>query len=141
MVIVTSAASGETDCIKYIRQNLSLLGIDGIVDFGKAMNARNWQNVSEKIKKEITNELKVKTGAFYKAIESKKNNKPTFSQSIKFEFSKAMVQTKDWHEDDRIFWKEHGWLNKSTDYYIQDSPANYLGKLTGKLMARLLLND
>ncbi len=107
--IATAAGAGMKSAIKDMADSLLFWGVARIYKYGKAVAATNWQEVSEKKKKNIDKAL------FSVAKKIRKNfgkEKPGIKTKCIFNVIRLM-QKKGWNKADRNYWQKRGWLDKN----------------------------
>lgn len=108
VVISTAAGTGAKSAIKDISNTLFYWGVPYIKTYGIAVQAMNWDQVSEKKKIKIQSDI-VKLS---KAIESEKIH-IGINTKIMFNFMRIM-QINNWGSSkvEKDYWEANGWLEK-----------------------------
>jgi len=109
VVVSTAAGAGAGSAVKDVATALGYWGISDITKYGIAVQAMNWDMVSEKIKTRIGTD----TDRIAKKLS--RTTKPTVSMKTKALFGlMRMMQVKNMGsgEAERIYWERNGWLGK-----------------------------
>ena len=108
VVISTAAGTGMKTAIKDISNTLFYWGVPYIREYGLAVQAMSWEQVSDKKKAKIKADI-VKLANRLKKAKVKVGFKTRFMFSIM-----RMMQLKDMgsSETEKEYWKEKGWLDK-----------------------------
>lgn len=107
VVVSTSAGAGAKSAIKDVCDALLYLGVPSVIKYGIAVQAMNWQGVSEKKKEKIHGD----TTKIAKRLTSAK--KPAVGIKTRFLFNMmAMIQKKGWGSSsvEKEYWEKNGWL-------------------------------
>ena len=108
VIVSTSAGAGAKSATKDVEDCLFYMGVPKIIKYGIAVQAMNWDGVSEKIKAKIDK----KTTAIAKKINSTK--KPYVGVKTRIMFNMmGMMQKNGWNSSkvETEYWKENGWLD------------------------------
>lgn len=108
-VISTAAGNGMKSAIKDISNSLFYWGVPYIKEYGIAVQAMNWEQVSDKKKKRIKQDIEKL------AAKISNNNYPHVGLKTKFMFYiMRMMQNKDLGSspEEKEYWKTNGWLDK-----------------------------
>lgn len=106
--ISTAAGAGMKSANKDMADSLFFWGVAKIYKYGKAVSAINWQDVSEKNKKNIDKAL----SSIAKKITKKYGKeKPGIKTKLMFNIIR-LLQKKGWNKTDMDYWQERGWLDK-----------------------------
>jgi multimeric flavodoxin WrbA len=109
VVISTAAGSGTKTAVKDIADFLNFWGISSIKKYGLAVQAANWEQVSDKKKAKIDTDMT-------KMARSIQKSKAHVGLKTKGLFSiMRLMQVKNAGsgEADRSYWEKHGWLGKA----------------------------
>ncbi|MDP4145144.1 MAG: flavodoxin family protein [Bacillota bacterium] len=131
LVITTTAGAGIGNCSKYISQNLSYWGINKVYKCGQAVMATNWDEISPKNKEKFIGKLRRASAVFYDDIISGKVHSPSFMNTIMFNAGKALMNSYEDDSMDKQYWKDLGWLNNKSRYFISISRPNILKRAVG----------
>ena len=108
-VIVSAAAgTGTGSAMKDVQDALFYMGVPKIVKYGLAVQAMNWEGVSDKKKAKI----EADAGRIAKRLSSPKP--PSVGIKTRFMFRvMGMLQKKGWNSSpvETAYWKEKGWLD------------------------------
>lgn len=107
VIISTAAGTGTRSAIKDIKNTLFYWGVPYIKEYGMAVQAMNWEQVSPEKKKKISNNMV----DLSKTVE---NAKIRVGIKTKFMFSMMRImQLKDWGSgtEEKEYWKKNGWLD------------------------------
>lgn len=108
VIVSTAAGKGTGSAIKDVNDCLFYMGIPEIHKYGIAVQAMNWDGVSDK-KRQVIDK---KTSAI--ANKLSKANKPAVGIKTKFMFMMmGMMQEKGWNSSpvETKYWKDNGWLD------------------------------
>ncbi|MDE6626047.1 MAG: NAD(P)H-dependent oxidoreductase [Lachnospiraceae bacterium] len=108
VVISTAAGTGTKSAIKDITNTLFYWGVPYIKEYGVAVQAMSWKQVSPKKKAKINKDIA-------KLASTIENAKIHVGIKTRFMFSiMRMMQIKDWGsgELEKEYWKKNGWLDK-----------------------------
>lgn len=107
--ISTAAGAGMKSTNKDMADSLFFWGVGKIYKYGKGVAATNWNQISEKKKKDIDKRIT----AIAKKI-NKRNGKvkPGFKTKAFFNLMR-MLQKKGWNQADIDYWNERGWNKKN----------------------------
>lgn len=108
VVISTAAGTGANSAIKDITNTLFYWGIPYIKEYGMAVQAMNWEQVSDKNKEKINTDIVKLAQRIQKA-------KIHVGIKTRFMFGMMrMMQMKGWGsgEAEKEYWKKNGWLDK-----------------------------
>ena len=108
VVISTAAGTGTKSAIKDITNTLFYWGVPYIREYGIAVQAMNWEQVSEQKKAKINIDIEKL---------SRKIQKEKIYVGIKTRFTfrmMRMMQMNDWgaSKTEKEYWKQNGWLDK-----------------------------
>lgn len=109
VVITTAAGRGMHSAIKPVKNALFYWGIPKVYTFGKAVQAMNWDQVSEKKKQEITASIsrmaaRIQNGAPVKA---------GLKTKLVFELMRQMHKSgQGSSKEETEYWNRQGWLEK-----------------------------
>lgn len=108
VVISTAAGTGMKSAIKDISNTLFYWGVPYVREYGVAVQAMSWEQVSEKKKAKIETDI-VKLANKIKKANIRVGIKTRFMFGIM-----RMMQIKGWgsSEKEKEYWKEQGWLGK-----------------------------
>lgn len=107
VIVSTAAGAGTKRAIKDVKDALFYLGVPKRIPYGIAVQAMNWEQVSEKKKARIEKD----TAAIAKKLNAKK---PFVGIKTRFLFMiMGMMQKKGWSSSpvETAYWKEKGWLD------------------------------
>ena len=108
VVISTSAGASPKKTTKAIAYTLSHWGIPYIIQYGKAIQAMNWEGVSLKTKEKIEKDMT------HIASRLLKKQKPHVGIKTKgYFFFARMLQKQNWgsSQEEYQYWKDQGWLD------------------------------
>lgn len=108
VIVSTSAGSSPKSAMKDVKDALFYMGIPYIRKYGMAVQAMNWDGVSEKKKKKIEKD----TVKIAKKLHMDK--KPHVGLKTKFIFTlMGMMQKNGWGASpvEREYWEQNGWLS------------------------------
>lgn len=108
VVISTAAGTGMKSAIKDITNTLFYWGVPYIKEYGIAVQAMSWEQVSDEKKNKINNDIA-------KLASTIQNAKTHVGIKTRFMFNiMRMMQIKDWGsgETEKEYWKKNGWLDK-----------------------------
>lgn len=108
VVISTAAGTGMKSAIKDITNTLFYWGVPYIKEYGIAVQAMSWEQVSSEKKNKIKKDIA-------KLANTIQNAKPHVGIKTRFMFNiMRMMQIKDWGsgETEKEYWKQNGWLDK-----------------------------
>lgn len=109
VAITTAAGIGTKPALKDITNTLFYWGVPCVWDYGIAVQAMSWQQVSDKKKAKIRRDIE----KLAKAVEKKKVRASIKTKVI---FSAMrMMQNKGWGSSpqEKAYWQAQGWLDKS----------------------------
>ena len=107
VIVSTAAGTGTKSAIKDVRDALFYMGVPKIIKYGLAVQAMNWNQVSEKKKARIEKD----TTAVAKKLSGKK---PSVGIKTSFMFlMMAKMHKKGWNSSpvETEYWKDKGWLD------------------------------
>ena len=107
VIVSTAAGAGTKIAIKDVKDALFYLGVPKRIPYGIAVQAMNWEQVSEKKKARIEKD----TAAIAKKLNAKK---PSVGIKTRFLFMiMGMMQKKGWSSSpvETAYWKGKGWLD------------------------------
>lgn len=108
VVISTAAGAGAKAAVKDISNTLFYWGVPYIREYGIAVQAMNWEQVSDKKKAKINADIAKMAGTL-------QNSKVHVGIKTKFMFNMMrMMQLNNWGagEAEKEYWKRNGWLDK-----------------------------
>lgn len=108
IVISTAAGIGMKSAIKDITNTLFYWGVPYIKEYGMAVQAMGWEQVSDEKKNKINKDMEKLASAI-------QNAKVHVGIKTRFMFNiMRMMQIKDWGsgESEKEYWKDKGWLDK-----------------------------
>ena len=109
VVISTAAGSGAKDATKDVATALQYWGVPYVKQFGIAIQAANWEQVTEKKRERIEKKVnKLAKGIQKSRIHVGFKTKFLF-RIMRFMQSKGMGSD----ESERLYWEEQGWLGKA----------------------------
>ena len=109
VVISTAAGSGAKSATKDVATALQYWGVPYVKQYGIAVQAASWDQVSEKKKEKIENKIN-------KLANGLQKSKVNVGLKTKFLFSlMRLMQSKGMGSDEseRVYWEEQGWLEKA----------------------------
>ena len=109
MVISTAAGNGAKSATKDVAIALQYWGVPYVKQYGIAVQAASWDQVSEKKKEKIENKINRLANGLQKS-------KVHVGLKTKFLFSlMRLMQSKGMGSDEseRVYWEEQGWLEKA----------------------------
>jgi multimeric flavodoxin WrbA len=107
IVVSTSAGAGSKSAIKDVCDALFYLGVSSVTKYGIAVQAMNWEGVTDEKKEKIDRD----TTKIANKFNTKK--KPKVSIKVKFIFNMMrMMQKKGWGSSpiEKDYWEKEGWL-------------------------------
>lgn len=109
VVISTAAGAGMKSATKDIQKTLFYWGVPYIKEYGIAVQAMSWEQVSDKKKARIKQDIK----KLANKISNKRNVYVGFKTKFMFGIMR-MMQKKGLGSspEDKEYWKENGWLDK-----------------------------
>ncbi|MBO7515500.1 MAG: NAD(P)H-dependent oxidoreductase [Lachnospiraceae bacterium] len=110
VIVSTSAGASTKHAMKDVEDVLDYIGLPSITKYGLAVQAMNWEGVSEKKKGKIDKA----TSKIAKKLSTKR--KPRVRIKTKFLFNlMRMMQKKGWNSSpvETVYWKDNGWLDKA----------------------------
>ena len=108
VVISTAAGTGMKSAIKDITNTLFYWGVPYIKEYGIAVQAMNWEQVSQEKKEKISADISKLAGVIQKT-------NIHVGLKTKFMFNvMRMMQMKGWGsgESEKVYWEKNGWLSK-----------------------------
>lgn len=108
VIVSTSAGASTKSAMKDVRDSLFYMGVPKIMKYGLAVQAMNWEGVSDAIKMKIDK----KTSSIARKLSSGK--KPSVGISTRFMFMMmGMIHKKGWNASpvETEYWRERGWLD------------------------------
>lgn len=109
VVISTAAGTGMKSAIKDIQNTLFYWGVPYIKEYGIAVQAMSWEQVSDKKKDQIKQDIEKLARKISKA------QQPCVGFKTKFMFGiMRMMQSKGWGSspEEKEYWVANGWLDK-----------------------------
>ena len=108
VIVSTSAGASTKSAMKDVQDALTYLGIPEIMKYGLAVQASNWEQVSEKKRAKIEKD----TSAIAKKLSSGKKATVGIKTRGLFMLMK-MMHKKGWNSSlvETEYWKERGWLD------------------------------
>ena len=109
VVISTAAGAGMKSATKDIQNTLFYWGVPYIKEYGIAVQAMSWEQVSDKKKDRIKQDIE----KLAKKISNNQNIRVGFKTRFMFGVMR-MMQNKGWGSslEEKEYWKENGWLDK-----------------------------
>lgn len=108
VVISTSAGAGTKSAIKDVCDALLYLGVPSVTKYGVAVQAMNWESISEKKRNKIDRD----TTKIAKKLSMDK--KPSVGLKTRFLFSMmCMMQKNGWGSSpiEKEYWEKEGWFD------------------------------
>lgn len=108
VVISTAAGTGTKSAIKDVTNTLFYWGVPYVREYGIAVQAMNWEQVSDKKKAKINTDIA-------KLAKTIQNKKVRVGVKTRFMFGMMrMMQLNDWGagKAEKEYWKERGWLDQ-----------------------------
>jgi len=108
VIISTSAGSSPKSAMKDVEDCLFYMGVPEIIKYGMAVQAMNWDGVSEEKKNKIDKDIE---GI---ARRLSKKGKPAVHIKTRFIFMMmSLIQKNGWNSSpvETEYWEENGWLN------------------------------
>jgi len=108
VIVSTSAGASTKSAMKDVEDCLVYMGVGQIVKYGIAVQAMNWEGVSEVKKKKIDQ----KTSVIARKIAGSKKTSIGIKTRFLF-FVMGMMHKKGWNSSkvETEYWKENGWLD------------------------------
>ena len=110
IVISTTAGAGAGNVTKSMKRQLFWWGVPRIYQLPFAVNAMCFEEIPEKIKRNITKKIE-KTSRKIKSQIGK--SKPTIKTRLLFQIMRQMQKSNNWNLTDRDYWKDYNWLNEA----------------------------
>ena len=108
IVISTASGAGARKVTRSLSQQLFWLGIPKVFTYSKNVNASNWDEVPNKIKKSIEKD----TLKLSKKVKDKVGKaSPGIRSKFMFKLMRMMQKSNDWNMTDKNYWQEKGWLD------------------------------
>lgn len=107
VIVSTSAGAPPKSAMKDVQDALFYMGVPQIIKYGMAVQAMNWQQVSDEKKAKIDKD----TAAIARKLS---NGKPSVGIKTRFMFGiMGGLQKKGWNSSpvETAYWKEKGWLD------------------------------
>lgn len=114
IVLSTTAGMGTKYAIKPIKRTLFYWGIPWVKSYGIAVQAKNWNGVSEKKSKKIKKDMEKLAQNLTKSYI--KNKKPNATIKIKLMFNMMAKMQKEGLGSgpvEREYWEKQGWLERN----------------------------
>ena len=108
VIVSTAAGTGTGSAMKDVQDALFYMGVPQIIKYGLAVQAMNWQGVSEKKK------AKIEKDAGRIARKLSRGKAPAVGIKTRFMFAvMRMLHKKGWDSSpvEAAYWKERGWLD------------------------------
>lgn len=109
IAVSTAAGAGAKNVVKSIERQMFWWGMAKVYKIPVYVSAMNWDEVSEKIKTKILNEVAAKTVNIKNNIG---NVKPNIKTTFLFYIMRKMHTGNDWNMTDRNYWDNNQWLGK-----------------------------
>lgn len=108
VIISTSAGASPKSAMKDVEDCLFYMGVPQIIKYGMAVQAMNWDGVSEEKKKKIDKDA----GKIARKL-SKMENPPVHIKTRFIFMMMSLMQKKGWNSSpvETKYWKENGWLD------------------------------
>lgn len=114
VIVSTSAGASPKAAMKDVEDCLFYMGVPSITKYGMAVQAMNWDSVSESKKKKIdANTTKI-------ARKLSKQKKPHVGVKMRFVFyMMRMMQKNGWGASpvEKLYWEQNGWLSNNRPWY------------------------
>ncbi len=133
-VIVTTAGAGASNGVRYLKDNLRMMGSSKVYSFGKAVLAQNFHEIAAGRMAKYTKELQKKAAMFYEDIKQEKQYKPTFVQILMFQVGRMMLGKYLEDNQDKKYWMEQGFDEKGRRYF-QKLPLGFLKQLASIMLS------
>lgn len=110
VVIATAAGTGAKRAVKDVANALFYWGVPNVKKYGVAVQAMNWDQVSEQKKAKIRKD----TERLSKAVEKLVSPRVGIRTKLMFDVMR-MMQKKDWGASptEKAYWEQNGWLGKA----------------------------
>jgi len=132
LVIATTAGAGLGNCLKYIKQNLTLWGVNKVYTLGVQMQAMGWDDMESGRKAKAELRIGRVAKIFYADLASRHLHSPSLVQVVMFNVSKAMNISYDDGSKDKQYWLTQGWLESKCRYHV---PEASIGLISGAIGA------
>ncbi|MDD3840524.1 MAG: NAD(P)H-dependent oxidoreductase [Clostridia bacterium] len=109
VVISTAAGSGAKRVTRSLAKQMFWLGVPVVYQFSYNVNASSWEEVPDKIKRSIINEIPPLALKIKKKIG---HAKPGMKLKLMFSIMRMMQKSNNWNMKDRDYWQKQGWLGK-----------------------------
>lgn len=109
VVLSTAAGTGMKSAMKPVKTMLLYWGVPWIKSYGISVQAKNWEEVSQKKKEKIAKDMRKLANAL------SKNQKPSVPLKTKILFNMfASMQKVGWGSGatEKEYWEKKGWLGK-----------------------------
>lgn len=135
-IITNTAGAGNTNAIKYLKQNFSFWGINNITTLGITLQAASLEDMKSARQQKVIKEIEQKSAAFLKQLKTQHSEKrPSFLSVIMFHIARSFILTLPQNNADRQYWKENDWLDANKNFYVDQTPHWYQ-TLVGKIASR-----
>ena len=110
LVVSTAAGAGTGKAIGTISRNMLFWGIKRTVKFKANLWAMNWDEMEEKRRITIENNLRKKSIKFYHLVKNRYRIRASISSKVLHMVFAKLVKSYADTEPDKIYWKSKGWI-------------------------------
>jgi len=133
LVIATTAGAGLGNCLKYIKENLTLWGVNKVYTLGVQMQAIGWGDMESSRRAQAEHRINRVAQVFYTDLASRRLYSPSLIQVVMFNVSKAMNKSYDEGSKDKQYWSTQGWLEPECRYHVPDTSIGLISGVVGSI--------
>ena len=133
LVIATTAGAGINNCLKYLKQNLTMWGVNKVYTLGIQMMSVSWDEMDPAKRSKAEERLAQVGDEFYTDLASGHLYKPGFIQVIMFNAGLALTESYADGNADKEYWREQGWLTPQSRYFVQGASIGLFSGLAGRI--------
>lgn len=133
LVIATTAGAGIDNCLKYLKQNLTMWGVNKVYTVGIQMMSAGWRDMDPARRSKAEERLARVGHEFYTDLATGRLHKPSLIQVIMFNAGRAICESYENGNADKEYWRQEGWLAPTSRYFVKGATIGLFSGLAGRL--------
>ena len=123
LVVSTAAGAGAGGAVKDVKQALRYWGVPSVLGYGKAIQAMNWDMVSDKNRARIERDVK----SLSRKLSAQNPPRAGLWTRMTF-FMMRMMQQAGWGSDpcEAEYWRSMGWMGKGRPWKTQKGATGHV---------------
>jgi multimeric flavodoxin WrbA len=116
LAITTTAGAGLNHTVKTMRNSMFFWGMKKIFSFKRRVDARKWEDVTDKRKDKIHKDIMKMARKIFKAYKNEKRRPYPLVKKFMFKMMRRMMKKNTYYPYDRNYWEQQGWFGKNRPF-------------------------